>query len=402
MLEALLSEGGVFKRIIESIKELVTDGNFDATSAGLTLQAMDSSHVALVALLLRNEGFDHFRCDRTQSLGLNLGSLAKIMKCAANDDAITLKADDGGDSVSFMFEAKNQSRISHFSLKLIDIDAEHLGIPDTEYKTTIRMPSSEFQRICKELAVIGDTVSIQASKDGVKFSVKGEAGDGSIVLKQTVATDEKEDDGVMIKMEEEVNLTFALRYLNHFCKATALCSSVVLKMSPDVPLVVEYVISTTSGEDTKELGHIRFYLAPKIEEGGEEAGAEKAAEKEAEPAAPAPAPRRAPSNNKAKEKEGGDGDGDAEMPSPAKKPEAKKPAVAAAAAAPPAAAKKPPAKAVEKDAPDGGKDDGASQSSSSSSSSSSSAATQDEATVTSQLPVKVKSEAHGTAKPTTS
>lgn len=38
----------------------------------------DSSHVSLVALLLRADGFDHFRCDRNVSLGINLGSMGKV------------------------------------------------------------------------------------------------------------------------------------------------------------------------------------------------------------------------------------------------------------------------------------------------------------------------------------
>jgi proliferating cell nuclear antigen len=270
MLEALISEGGIFKKIMDSIKELVTDANFDCSSTGITLQAMDSSHVSLVALSLKSDGFDHFRADRTTSLGINLASLSKVLKCAGNDDAITLKAEDSPDHISFMFESKKQTRISHFNLKLIDIDSEHLGIPETEYKTIIKMPSAEFQRIVRELQTIGDTVNISATKEGVKFAVNGDSGSGTIVCKQGTASDEKEEESVQIKMEEEVSLTFAVRYLNSFAKATPLSSVVTLKMSADVPLVVEYAISNT---EEKEMGHIRFYLAPKIEEEGADAAA---------------------------------------------------------------------------------------------------------------------------------
>jgi proliferating cell nuclear antigen len=52
----------------------------------------------------------------------------------------------------------------------MDIDSEHLGIPDTEYKCVVKMPSAEFKRICTEITVMGDTVKISASKDGVKVS----------------------------------------------------------------------------------------------------------------------------------------------------------------------------------------------------------------------------------------
>lgn len=273
MFEAVISEGGVFKRIMDSIKDLVTDANFDCSSAGISLQAMDSSHVSLVALSLRSEGFEHFRADRTISLGINLGSLAKVLKCAGNDDQITLRAEDSADHINFMFESKKQTRISNFNLKLIDIDAEHLGIPDTEYKTLIRMPSAEFQRIVRELQTIGDTVNISATKEGVKFAVQGDTGSGTIVCKQGTASDDKEDESVQIKMDEEVSLTFALRYLNSFAKATALSSMVTLKMSADVPLVVEYEINTSDSDASKQMGHIRFYLAPKIEEDAGDAAA---------------------------------------------------------------------------------------------------------------------------------
>jgi hypothetical protein len=57
----------------------------------------DSSHVSLVALLLRADGFDHFRCDRNISLGINLTSMGKVLKCCNNDDIITLKSDDQAD-----------------------------------------------------------------------------------------------------------------------------------------------------------------------------------------------------------------------------------------------------------------------------------------------------------------
>jgi proliferating cell nuclear antigen len=150
-----------------------------------------------------------------------------------------------------------QERISEFDLKLIALDSEHLGIPDTEYKAMVRMPSAEFQRIIKDLSVIGDTCTISCSKDGVRFSVEGDLGIGNISIKQNTTVDD-EDDRVEVTMEEPVELTFALRYLNFFTKATPLGKTVVLSMSHDVPVVVEYPIDTT--------GYVRFYLAPKIDE----------------------------------------------------------------------------------------------------------------------------------------
>ncbi len=54
----------MIKKILEAIKELVTEANFDCTNSGIALQAMDTSHVSLVGLFLRADGWEHFRCDR--------------------------------------------------------------------------------------------------------------------------------------------------------------------------------------------------------------------------------------------------------------------------------------------------------------------------------------------------
>jgi len=260
MFEARLEQASLLKKILESIKDLVDNANFECTAAGIALQAMDSSHVSLVSLLLRQDGFDHYRCDRSLTLGINIASMTKILKCASNDDTVTIRADDNGDNVTFLFENASNNKLSEFELKLMSIDSDHLGIPDTEYKTTIKMPAGEFQRICRDLTTVGDTVVVSATKEGVKFSVSGETSNGNITCKQTGDID-KPEESVIIELQEAVTLTFALRYLNFFTRATPLSNQVTLSMSKEVPLVVEYRI----GDD---LGHIRFYLAPKIEDDG--------------------------------------------------------------------------------------------------------------------------------------
>ncbi|KAI0498407.1 hypothetical protein KFK09_021648 [Dendrobium nobile] len=257
MLELRLVQGSLLKKVLEAMKDLVTDANFDCSATGFSLQAMDSSHVALVALLLRSEGFEHYRCDRNITMGMNLNNVSKLLKCAGNDDIITIKADDGGDTVTFMFENPKQDKISDFEMKLMDLDSEHLGIPDAEYHAIVRMPSLEFSRICKDLSSIGDTVVISVTKEGIKFSTRGDIGNANIVCRQNTTVD-KPEVAIVIQMNEAVSLTFALRYLNSFTKATSLSETVTISLSSELPLVVEYKIA--------DMGYIKFYLAPKIED----------------------------------------------------------------------------------------------------------------------------------------
>ncbi|XP_065837548.1 uncharacterized protein [Oscarella lobularis] len=255
MFEARLVQGSLLKKILEAIGNISTEANFDCSSSGISLQTMDSSHVCLVSLLLRSETFDPFRCDRNLTLGMKISSVSKILRCAGNDDTITIRAEEGGDVVGFLFESQNQDKVSDYELKLMNIDQDHLGIPDTDYDCVIQLPSSEFQRICRDLSSIGESVEISCSKEGIRFSVAGDVGSGSVTLRQN-ATIDKEDGSVNITMNEPCTLSVALKYLNFFTKASSLSNTVTISMHKDVPLAVEYLIGDT--------GHIRFYLAPKI------------------------------------------------------------------------------------------------------------------------------------------
>jgi proliferating cell nuclear antigen len=221
------------------------------------MQSMDTSHVCLVHFELKSEGFDHFRCDRPQTIGINLVNMAKILKCAGNNDIITMKAEDDGDALTLMFESEKNDRISDFSLKLMTIDCEQLGIPEQEYSVSAKIPANEYQRIMRDLASIGDNTMISATKDGIKFSTAGDIGAANMTLRHSNSAD-KADEHVVIELQDPVAQSFALRYLNNFAKATPLASSVKLGLSKDVPLVVEFIIP--------DVGGLKFYLAPKIDD----------------------------------------------------------------------------------------------------------------------------------------
>merc|ERR1739848_87306 len=216
---------GLLKKVVDAMKDLCKDVNFDCSEKGLQVQSMDSSHVALVSLLLRESAFSDFKCDRPTSLGMNVDSLGKI---------------------------------SEFDLKLMQIESEHMEVPEQHYKVTAKMPSAEFQKICRDLKEFGETMQVKASKEGITFSVQGDLGTGNVMLKPREA--EKPEEKVTLTVHEPVTATFALRYLVNFSKAAPLCGAVELGLGPDAPLLVKYDL------EKNDNGHVQFYLAPKIDE----------------------------------------------------------------------------------------------------------------------------------------
>merc|ERR1712238_530815 len=142
---------------------------------GLQVQSMDSSHVALVSLLLRESAFADFKCERPTTLGMNVDSLAKILKMCGPGDSLKLRWASGADTISFQCESGTDDRIADFDLKLMQI---------------------------------------KASKEGITFCVQGDTGSGNVLLKPREA--EKAEDRVALTVHEPVTATFALRYLVNF------------------------------------------------------------------------------------------------------------------------------------------------------------------------------------------
>ena len=183
------------------VKELVTDANFECNEKSIHLQAMDNTHIALVSVLLHTNGFVSYRCDYPLPLGVNLGSLSKVLKCVKDNDVCTLKALD---TLYFIYDAKREcygvldwrmlsepapsldsDRVAEYDMKLMDIDLDVLGILDTEYDARTTMPLTEFARIVRELSSLGESVRIDVSKEGVRFTCDDEAASASILLRRS-------------------------------------------------------------------------------------------------------------------------------------------------------------------------------------------------------------------------
>lgn len=109
MFFAKLGEGLLIKKLVDSIKDLVSDINLDVTSVGISLQAMDSSHVALVTLHLSSEGFEEYRCDKQMTLGVSISNLSKVLRCGGNEDTITLSCEEDPSKLKIKFENSSKS-----------------------------------------------------------------------------------------------------------------------------------------------------------------------------------------------------------------------------------------------------------------------------------------------------
>jgi len=257
VLDARLEQNGILKKALDAVKDLCKEVNFECDEKGIGLQAMDSSHVALVSMFLSECAFSEYKCTKHTALGVNVESLSKIFKLCGQNDTVTIRAEDDADRITFVFESPEADKMSDFDLKLVDLDAEALTIPEQDYGVKVDLPAAELQRICKDLQSFGDQAVITANKEFVKFTVLGDVGSGNVTLKPN----RNEKDPVIIQVKNNpTSATYGLRFLNLFTKATGLCSNVELRLSDEIPMVVTYLLVE------EKYGFLKFYLAPKIDD----------------------------------------------------------------------------------------------------------------------------------------
>ncbi|PNT65345.1 proliferating cell nuclear antigen isoform X1 [Brachypodium distachyon] len=231
IFEVRLEHATLFKNLVEAISDLFSEAYFNFSSRGLDVLALDSSDIALVALLLRAEAINHYHCDRALSVGLSLADMAKAFRCTNNDDTLTIKpVDDRFNILAFKFESPNGVILDN-DFNRVDIEYGPFEInefPESKYQAIVRMPSAMFMDICNKLSSgERDTVVIiSVDKERVSFFTGGKTGSSSIVCRPTQTVD----------------------------KASTLSDQVTISLSSIQPTVFEYKIA--------EMGYIRYYLSP--------------------------------------------------------------------------------------------------------------------------------------------
>eukprot|EP01126_Amoeba_proteus_P032572 TRINITY_DN3175_c0_g1_i7.p1 TRINITY_DN3175_c0_g1~~TRINITY_DN3175_c0_g1_i7.p1 ORF type:complete len:264 (+),score=41.58 TRINITY_DN3175_c0_g1_i7:751-1542(+) len=251
-LVVTLGNAITLRRIMESIKESCSQSeiNFDCSSSGIDIQALGPNHVSLISVSLLSSGFECFVCKENISLGINISGLTSFLKQVTKSDQITIL--HGGGSRECCFILEDGQRSSTFEMKLKQIESNLLIITDVGYSSEWMMPSVSFQRICRDLksCMTGEYVHICVTRDQqMTFKCSGVYGQLQIHCENEVTTCLKWN-------SNPCEMCYSYPYLNSFTKATPLSQDVVIKLGENCPLMCGYEIVG--------LGHVNFYLAPKV------------------------------------------------------------------------------------------------------------------------------------------
>jgi proliferating cell nuclear antigen len=140
-------------------------------------------------------------------------------------------------------------------LRLIEPEVDELDVPDVTFSSVLNLPSSDFQKIIRDLSCISDKIEIRsvATSDGAELIFKCRGGFAEAEIRRA------ESDGSMEYIQKQdshkiIQGEFSLKNLGYFIKCTNLCSQIEIYLENNLPLVVRYNVAS--------LGEIKLGLAP--------------------------------------------------------------------------------------------------------------------------------------------
>lgn len=247
-----------FRTLMTALKDILLETNITFQPDGIRIINMDKSHTVLAHMHLQAQNFEFFDCKKEKIIiGVNMFHLFKLINSIDNDDTLTMyiEKDDYTDGVvshlALKFENGEIKQCKTQKLRLIEPDPEDLVYPDVKFSSIINLPSSDFQKIIRDLAVISEKLEIKSVGNELIFKCSGQFASAEI--------HRAESDGSMgfiLKQDSSkiIQGEFSLKNLGYFIKCTNLCSQIEVYLENNLPLVVKY--------DVASLGDIKLCLAP--------------------------------------------------------------------------------------------------------------------------------------------
>lgn len=246
------------RNMITAIKDILTDATITFSEHGMKIINFDKTHTILVNVVLDAKRFELFKCIPNKIIVCaNTLHLFKVISTMSNDDTLSMyiEKDDYHDGIvshlGLQYDNGDIKQCYSQKLRLIEPDNEEMVVPDVKYSAIINLPTSDFQKIIRDLNGISDRIEIKSAGNELVFSCEGTFASSKIYRSQSGGNMEfisKPEDHLVIQGE------FSLKSLSHFIKCTPLCSHLEMYLGNDLPLIVKY--------DVASLGSIKLCLAP--------------------------------------------------------------------------------------------------------------------------------------------
>ena len=238
-------QASAIKSTFEVLKDILNDVNIYFKPDGMYIVTLDTARTSLVDMFLSADNFEEYECEQEIIAGINVSNTFKLLKSISNTDVLILSI-DCREYMHIEIHSEVKKTCTKFDLKLLDINENQIEVPSMNMTTITPMPSSDFQRICRDMFNIGNDIEITRTGNIMKLYCSGDFANQETTIQ-------------CIEESPEISGVYSLRYMNIFTKATGMCSTVqIMQEDQNRFLILKYNVAN--------LGDLKFYLATKVSE----------------------------------------------------------------------------------------------------------------------------------------
>lgn len=249
-------QSAALRNLFETLKDVLCDTNILFDENGMKILTMDNNQCVLVSVKLQASSFEVYHCRQRTLCGVHMANLFRLIKSIGSSDTLTLRLTRSEPTkLLIVIDNYDKNTSSTFRLNQLDIDEVRLEIPDTEFESVLTMPSQDFQRICRDMATLSESMEVSSMDRQLILRAVGD------FAEQTTVIGEKES-GLFFANQEGQTVTeenaygnFSLKYLSIFSKANVLCQTVDIYLKRGFPMILSYSCAS--------LGKLLFVLGPK-------------------------------------------------------------------------------------------------------------------------------------------
>ena len=232
----------IFKEVFDCISHIVDECKLEFTNFGLTINALDKSHITFISLDFKYDLFDTYEVPENETILIDTVEFIKVLKRCKNDEVMKIATDNNNLILTFEGESTR-----NYNLRLIDNEYETPKPPRVEYPVTITAPSNLIKDTLSDMKLFSENFKISVDEDYLRLYTEGMKG----------STEMKYLHGSNINTY--VKSGYSIEKFMDIFRASKLTETVELGLGNDLPVTITFKL--VSGD-----GSVSFLLAPRLEE----------------------------------------------------------------------------------------------------------------------------------------
>ncbi|MEM0139947.1 MAG: DNA polymerase sliding clamp [Ferroplasma sp.] len=234
------------KDVVDMLGTVVTEAKFKITSTGISVNAVDPAHVAMVSLEIPRDAFLEFEVESEEEISVDLEKIKGIIKLASSNDSIIIVKE----KEKLKFEIGTIVK----SISLIDNDQVTTPrVPQIEAEDYVIMGKADLERGLRAAEDVSDAIRLTITGDSFSAKSMSDSDESEMIMPRELLKE--------IVCKGTIKSSYPLDYLLKLVKSISPNEDIKISFKNDYPLTIEFNLGVDANERIKG----RFLLAPRME-----------------------------------------------------------------------------------------------------------------------------------------